>query len=206
MRDNIKNRLAVGFGITMLLMASIVVFNYSILRKLEKLYLETFKRSVDLELTTDAQHIGGDMYMIIANAIINRDMAKSEREWATAKITYRAKFQKVDQAANTVAEKTKVKEAQKAYDDIILIYEKDMLPLIKKGAVVPGPLSDIDAQIDSKIEAIDQALVWVAKSMSNDNQKAAREFHELLSDTLKSGLLLSIFGAIVAFFIAAMTA
>jgi methyl-accepting chemotaxis protein len=206
MKYSFNNRLVIGFVITVLMMSSIVVLNYSTLRKLEKLYLETFKRSIDMELTTDAQHIGEDMYMIIANAIINRDIAKSEREWATAKKTYLAKFQKVDQAANTAAEKTKVKEAQKAYDDIILIYEKDMLPLIKKGAVVPGPLSDIDALIDSKIETIDQALVWVAKSMSNDNQKAAKEFHELLSDTLKSGLLLSIFGVIVAFFIAAMTA
>ena len=85
MKYSIKNRLAVGFGISMLLMVAIIGLNYSALRKLEILHQETLKRSVDMELTTDAQHIGEDMYMIIANAVINRDMAKSEREWKAAK-------------------------------------------------------------------------------------------------------------------------
>src|SRR6266702_4213975 len=130
--NSIKNSLAIGFGISMLLLVAIIGLNYSALRKLEKLYQETLKRSADMELTSDAQHIGEDMYMIIANAVINRDMAKTEREWAAAKTENLAKFQKVALAAETVEEKAKVKEAQNAYDEIVLIYEKEMLPLIMK--------------------------------------------------------------------------
>src|SRR5689334_11232073 len=75
-RPSIKSRLAVGFGISMLLMIVTIGLNYSALHKLDKLHQETLARSLDMELTTDAQHIGEDMYMIIANAVINRDMAK----------------------------------------------------------------------------------------------------------------------------------
>lgn len=206
MKYSIKNRLVVGFGISMLLLVIIIGLNYSTLRKLEKLYQETLKRSGDMELTSDAQHIGEDMYMIIANAVINRDMAKSEREWAAAKTENLAKFRKVALAANIEEEQTKVREAQKAYDDIILIYEKEMLPLILKGSVVPGPLSDIDYLIDRKIDTIDQALEWVAKSMSKENMAAANEFHLVLSSTIKSGLFLSLFGVVAVFIISALTA
>jgi len=206
MKYSIKNRLAVGFGISMLLMVAIIGLNYSALLKLDKLYQETLKRSGDMELTSDGQHIGEDMYMIIANTVINRDMAKSKREWAAAKTENLAKFQKVALAAESAEEKVKVKEAQQAYDDIIIIYEKEMLPLIMKGATVPGPLSDIDYLIDRKIDTIDQALEWVAKSISKQNQEVAREFHLVLSSIIKSGLSISLFGVVVVFIISALTA
>jgi methyl-accepting chemotaxis protein len=194
MKNSIKNKLAAGFGLWMLLMVVVVGFNFSALQRLDKLYQETLKRSVDMELATDARHIGEDLYPIIANAVINRDMAKSERDWSTAKTENLAKLQKVALAADTPEEHAKVKETREAFEDIIRIYEQEMLPLILKGAVVPGPLADIDARIDTKIEVINQALEWVAKSISDENQKSSREFHAVLVNSIRFGLTISLIG------------
>src|SRR5580692_11502196 len=95
MKFSIKNKLAVGFGISMLVMIAIIGLNYSALRKLEKLYLETLKWSVEMEMTTDAQLIGEDMHMIIANAVSSRDVAKTNREWTAEKTKNLAKFEKL---------------------------------------------------------------------------------------------------------------
>jgi signal transduction histidine kinase len=205
MKDSIFKRLVAGFGICVLLMTVLVGYDIWVLQRLEKLYHETFQRSVDMELATDAQHIGEDLYLIIANAVINRDLPKTERDWAVAKIENRRKLQKVAAAADSPLEQTKVREAGAALDDIVDIFEHEMLPLIKKGAMVPGPLADIDAHIDTKIDAIDLCLQEVARSMSADNSRASSDFHAVLSRSITVGLAFSLFGVFAALFISALT-
>src|SRR5689334_12426009 len=97
---SISSKLAAGFGLCVLLLIAVVGVNFSALRKLDKLYLETMKHSEDMELATDAQHLGQDLYIIIANAMVNRDLAKSERDWAVGKEENQAIMQKVAVAAD----------------------------------------------------------------------------------------------------------
>jgi signal transduction histidine kinase len=205
MGNTIYKKLAAGFGICVLLMAVLIGFHLSTLQRLEKLYHETFKRSVEMELATDAQHIGEDLYLVIANAVINRNMAKTESDWAAAKIENRKKLLLVTAAADSPLEIVKVKEATAAFGGIIDIFEHEMLPLIKAGATVPGPLADIDARIEAKIEAIDLSLQVVAHSMSADNSRASRDFHGVLSDNIKLGLLFSLLVVLAALHISAVT-
>src|SRR6266568_2986919 len=121
MKKNIRNKLAAGFGFCLLLVVSVVGFNYSALRKLENLYQETLKRSSYMELAADAQHIGDEMYVVIANAVINRDMAQSDKEWAASKKESMEKLLKVAGVAETPEELANVKEAKQSLNNIIRI-------------------------------------------------------------------------------------
>lgn len=205
MRHSIRNTLVVSFGFCVLLIVTMVGFNYSGLQKLDELYQKTFNRSLDMELAMDAAHIGEHLYLIIANAVINRDMATTEREWAAAKMEDLDKLQKVALAADTSEEESRVREAREAFDDIIRIFEQEMLPLVRAGAVVPGALADSDARIDAKIEAINRALQSVARSMSAENLNASTEFRAVLASTIRFGLALSLIWVGTALFISALT-
>jgi len=205
MKNNIQSKLVFGFGMCVLLMVVLAGINFAALRKLESLNHETLKRSLDMELAVDAQHIGEDLYLIIANAVINRQMAKTEKDWAAAKVNNRDKLRRVALAADSEVEHADVKAAEQAFEKIILIFEREMLPLIRGGAKVPGHLADIDANIDTKIEDIDHALQRVASSMSADNAKASGEFHSVLTHTISAGLLISLIGVVAAFSISALT-
>jgi len=151
MKNNINFKLTGGFGLCVLLLVAVVGFNFSELRKLDKLYQESVERTGEMELATDAQHIGEDLYQIISNALVNRNMAKTERLWSASKKVALAKMQKMAEIADSTEEQAMVKEAQNALADIFRIYEQEMLPRIKKGETVPGPLSDIDALLDERI-------------------------------------------------------
>src|SRR6266508_2628031 len=204
MRHSIRTKLVVSFGFCVLLIVTMVGFNHSALQKLDKLYQETFKLSLDMELATDAAHIGENLYLVIANAVINRDMATTERLWAAAKIENLEKLQKVALAAGT-EEESKVREAREAFEDIIRIFEQEMLPLLRSGAVVPGPLADVDARIDAKIEAIALALQSVARSMSAENLNASKEFRAVLVNTDRFGLTVSLIWVGAALFTSTLT-
>lgn len=205
MKNNINNKLVAGFGFCLLLIISVVGFNYSALRKLDNLYQETLRRSVNMELATDAQHIGDEMYVVIANAVINHDLARSEKEWAACKKEGLEKLLKVAEVCETPEEKANVREAEQAINDIIRIYEQEMLPLIRAVATVPGPISSVDAQLDKRIAAIDVTLEWVARSMSEKNQRAAREYDVILRQTRGFGFAVSLAGILAAIGITALT-
>lgn len=196
MKNSIVKKLAAGFGVCLLLIVSVVGFNYSALHKLKNLYQETLKRSVHLELATHSQHIGKEMYQIIANSVINRDLARSEQDWLVCKNESLDKLGKMDKAVETPQERANVMEAEQAMNDIIRIYELEMLPLVRKGAAVPGPLSVVDYQLDKRIEDIDQALRRVAQSMAEKNRKAEREYHLVLKRTYGFGLMISLAGVL----------
>jgi len=205
MNNSVRKKLSAGFGVCLLLMVGLVGFNISALMRLEKLYHETLRCSGEMELATDAQHIGEDLYMVIANAVINRDMAKSERDWAAAKRENKEKLRQIAAASASPQELEKIRLAGVALDDIVSIFEREMLPLIRKGATVPGPLADIDARIDTKIDAIVQAMQWVAHSVSADNSRASNEFHAVLTNSITIGLAFSLFGIAAALLISTLT-
>lgn len=194
MKNSINKKLTAGFGLCLLLIVTVVGFNYFALRKLEKLYQETSKRSGHLELAMHSQHIGKELYQVIANAVINRDLAQSEREWAVCTKESLEMLSNVDKAVETPQEQAHVREAEQAINDIIRIYGEEMLPLIRKGGAVPGPLSAIDAQLDKQITAIDLALQRVAESMSEKNKRAEWEYNVVLRRTHGFGLVISLVG------------
>lgn len=196
MKNSINNKLAGGFGLCLLLIVAVVGFNYTALRKLESLYQETLKRSGNVDLSMHSQHIGKEMYQIIADTVINRDLDKSERDWLACKKESLEMLRKVDAAVENPEEKADVREAEQAINDIIRIYELEMLPLVRKGATVPGPLSVVDAQLDKRITAIYQALVRVAQSMSEKNRRAEGEYKVVLKQTYGFGLLISLAGVL----------
>ena len=197
MKKNINKKLSAGFGFCLLLIVTVVGFNYSALRKLEDLYQETLRRSVHMELATAAQHIDDELYEVIANAVINRDLPKSEQEWAACKKESMEKLLNVVKAAETAEEQADVREAEQALNDIIHIYEQDIQPLLRKGAPVPGPISALDSLIDKRIVTIDLALQRVAHSMSEKNQQGAREYNVILGQTRGFGFAVSLAGILV---------
>ena len=196
MNRSISKKLAAGFGLCLLLIVAVVGYNYFALRKLEILYQETLKRAGHMNLAMHSQYIGKEMYQIIADTVINRDLAQSERDWLVCKQDSLELLRKVDEAVEKPEEKADVREAGLAIIDIIRIYEQEMLPLIRAGATVSGPLALADAELDKRITAIDLALLRVAHALSEKNRQAEWEYNRVLEQTHGFGLLISLAGVL----------
>jgi HAMP domain-containing protein len=192
MAHRIMGTLVASFVLCALPVAGLVAFQSSALHTLERLYQQSLKRSTEMEMATDAQHIGEDLYVVIADAVINRDMVTAARRWNAAKRDSLDMLRKVDDATDIPGEEARVKQAREAVNDIVAAYEQELLPLLQKGGAVAGPVADLDARIDRRVLDIDAALQWVAKSMSDDNQRAADEFHAVMSRTNRLGKVVSL--------------
>jgi HAMP domain-containing protein len=194
MTHRIKFTLVASFAFCVLLIVGLVSFQSSALRTLERLHQQSLKRSVDMEVATDAQHIGEELALVIDDAIITRDLVAAARLWNAAKRDSLAMLQKVDDATAIPGEEARVKQAREAINDILAAYEKELLPLLRKEGAMPGPIVNLDARIDRRVQDIDAALQWVAKSMSDDNRQAAGEFQAVLSSTNRLSRIVSLVG------------
>jgi PAS domain S-box-containing protein len=200
----IKHKLAIGFGFCMLLMGVIAWVNYAGLRQLDGFYQKSLKETSDMEMSTDAKYIGAELYLVIANVIINLNPDQCDLVWQVAKTKSLQKFKKLEGAADSPDETARVREAEKAFREIVAIFETELLPIVVHHTTSPATLIDITARINTRIAAINSALQSVAESTSQDNQSAARGFRAALAGTARSGLSLSLIGMVVAFLTSAL--
>jgi len=205
MKVTIRGRLFAGFGTCFLFLTILLVYNLFGLFKLEKLYHEAVRRTGEMELATDARYIGADLYVIIADTIINRNMAKSEKDWISSKELNWTKFRRVEAIADTPEEVAYLRKAEEAFSEIVFTYEKQMLPLVTAGEAIPVELAAMDAKLDGQVEAIRAAMTRAAESISRENNDATREFRELFHKTIELGLASSLIAMFAALLIAALT-
>jgi len=116
MKPSIGNKLAGGFGICVLMLSALAGFDFLALEKLGILYHDALMRSSGIELAADAQHIGVDLYQIIADSIINRDVSKSMQLWVDGKQEAKEKLRKMTALADTPMEHAAVADAKQALD------------------------------------------------------------------------------------------
>ena len=192
MKKSINKKLAAGFGLCLLLLVAVVGYNYCALQKLEILYEDALIHSRNLKLAAIAQHAGKDMHQIIADSVINRDLVNSNQKWVICKKESLEKLRDLAKVVTTPQEQTKVREAEEAINEIIRVYELEMLPLLYAGAAVPGTLAAIDDQLDKCLIEIDMALQEVTRFMSEKNSKAKAEYGVVLERTNYFGLVISL--------------
>lgn len=205
MKYSIKHKLAASFGLCVLMMMAIVVFNFAALQKLEKHYQRTAKRSADMILATDAQHIGQDLDMVITDAVIHRNIAKIEEDWAARKLASREILQRMGSVADTPEEHAGMREAESAFAGIVRIFEEEMLPLIKQGGVERGPLAILDLRIHKQITVIDQALGKNKASMAAENRAAESDYRAVQAGSTQFGLAIALLGVLAALVVSALT-
>jgi signal transduction histidine kinase len=205
MKYSIKRKLTVSFGLCVLMMLVIVGFNFVAIQRLENFFQKTLKRSADMVLATDAQHIGQDLDMVITDAALCGDLAKIERDWAAHKAANLAILQKMHSVADTSGEYAGMQVAEGAFNEIIRLFEQDMLPFIKQGTLSREAFDRLHHRLDQQLAVIDQALGKNKESMANENRMAERDCHAVLLETTEFGLAISLLGVFAALAVSALT-
>lgn len=205
MKYSLKHKLTAGFGLCVLLMIIIVGFNFVALRKLERYYQKAAKRSADMILATEAQHIGQNLDLIITDAAICEDIAKIERDWPARKLANLAILQQMRSAADTAGEHAGMREAEAAFAEIVRIFEEEMLPLIKRKGMNREAFEALHPRIEKSIAVIDQALRKNKESMAAENREATQNYHTVQIGTTEFGLAISLLGVLAALAVSALT-
>ena len=141
MNWTIGKRLWVGFGLAVIALIGLAAYSYTTMERLAALQHESASRANDSVRMTEAAAMGPRMYQIIADAIINRDLDATRKEWAEEKKVMADTVAFVNGAVDTSMEIALAKEASAAFDGLVAMFETRMMPVLEstEGFECPGP-------------------------------------------------------------------
>ena len=176
-------------GLFALSIVVVVVLSWVGLSKLAKLQDEGFTRAEDSVQTTEAVSIGAVMYQIVADSIINGNLAESAKDWQREKERSAKKLEEVEHSVDTDEEKHLAMSAHQAYDDFVNIYEKEMLPLLHAEPRNAASITAVDDKIDSASQRLSESMDKIKESIESESKAADTEFDSVGKGTIATLLL-----------------
>ena len=181
------------------------------LRMLGELHDATYVRAQNASRAMEASRMGAQLYRIVADAVINRDLGAARQDFAAARTEAFGDMDELARIADTAAEKASVARARAGIEGIVALFETRLLPLLSDPAASNEAIRDVDGRIDEHVKDIREALKSVAASTLVEADKANQGFDErrseitliavivgLLTAILLAGFSIRIAGSIIA--------
>jgi len=191
---NLKINHKIIFILSITLVVFIGVSIYSIVQidKLTDLQKNAAIRAEDAIVMQEGGLMGYKLYSVIADAQINKDLSATDRDWREITDELKSDFELMGKIADTDREKELLAEAVKIKDDLVALFEEDMLPLLKKKETVKirKQIKVIDAKIDKKVKELVVPLFAVLDLLNKEN-KEANIVYDTNSDSIANILIIA---------------
>lgn len=198
----IKKLLIIGMSITIvttLLLNSITVLNLSKLSRSKDNVFNKMTKSVDI---TDVSKIGADLYKTIASTVINMDFEKSKGEWREKKEKALKDIERMAGIADTPQEKELVAKSKKGLDEMIRLYENELLPLLKTQTMtLSESIMVLGESIDKQDVSIKENLTKLSQVMKDKARAADEDFESTRRGTNWNSLIVGFITLIVLTYI-----
>ena len=207
--NNLKISQKVMLMITVVLIAFAGASVYSILQiqKLHHLQDDTALRAEQALVMQEGEGMGAAVYMVIADAVINKDLVSSEKDWALITEELASDFSMMKKIVDNDREVEDLRKAEIAKNELVYLYEKDMLPLLKmkQDETTQVKITEIDAKIDAKITEMHDPLTEVINSIKSESAAADVVFDETIQSikivVISIGLIILLFSLLMNFWI-----
>jgi len=151
----------------------------------------------------EAASLGAEIYQVIADAVINRNLEESAKLWTAKKQEALSDIDHLAKLADTPEEKRWTEEARLGITAIIGLYETKMLPLLKSDTGQSwAHIREIDGEIDAHAEKIASSMHSFAESMLKESKGADVEFDAEGKATIRNAIII---GLVILFFMIALS-
>jgi len=147
----------------------------------------------------EASRLGAQFYRIIGDAVINRDLPDAQQQFNTLKVEAIEDLTQLAKDADTPAESAAVANARQGVEEIIRIFEQELMPVLASAENVDAGIRAIDAKVDTHVNTVRTDLKSVADATLKEAQQADEAF-DAAQDELVWTLI--IVGAVVAIVLA----
>jgi methyl-accepting chemotaxis protein len=120
---------------------------------------------------TRAAGLGSELYEVVADAEINRDLGATDKAWAAAKTNTDKVFSDLAVSADTPGEKGDLSQAKSSYGEIVSLFETKMVPALRQTQGISPEIQSLDGQIDQAVAGLTDAM----KNFSDLNTTGAHE-------------------------------
>jgi methyl-accepting chemotaxis protein len=172
----VKKKIFTLIALFALSMLGLVALSWYGQGELGRLEHEAHERAVAGEKITTASFIGAEMYQIVADSVINRNLDESAKDWAAEKTKAGAQMAEVEALVDTDEERALAKVARQAYDEFVNVYEKEMLPLLRAVQGDAATISAADDRVDVQAAKLSDAMSKIKDSLDKEVLEAQDAF------------------------------
>ncbi len=193
----IKSKIITNVVIILLTIFGIVGMNYMDLKEVQQLQIVSAKRSQDAVDAKEASMGGMALYQIIADAEINHDLDMTAKKWSERKSEV-LKFMDLSiKAADTPEEKKQVDEVKSAIQEIINLFERKMLPILKLSEGITPEIRDLDGKIDAQVDKVESGMDKVVDSMQKKMEAADRQIAADVKNAILQAMIIGFVGLLL---------
>jgi len=193
----IKSKVIVNVIILLFVIIGIIGMEASSISNLGDLQDEGARRAHDAVIVTDASMGGLKLYQIIADAVINRDLAKSAKDWEEIKAEVLKDSDVIIKLADTPEEKKLAEEVKVAVQEVVSIFESKMLPILKTSDGITAEIRELDGKIDIQVGKIKASLDKVVASLEKEMRSADEQFDAERKAAIYEALAIGLVGILL---------
>ena len=193
----IKSKIIINVVIILLTIIGIVFMNYINLKEMQQMQHVGALRAQHTVVAMEASMGGLGLYQIVADAVIKRDLDQAAKEWAEKKTEVLNDIDLAIKAADTPEEKKQVDEVKVAVQEMITIFEGEMLPAIKSSAGITAEIQDLDSKIDERARKIESGMDIVVASMQKKMKESDEEFVADVKNAILQALIIGLIGLLL---------
>ncbi len=177
----ISTRMLIGSSLLFFMFGGLITYQIRQVNNLATLQNDAAQRAADALAIKDISQRLESVYAVMADAVINRDLNASRREFAESRSQARKDIDAVNALVDTEEERGHAKLFGEAYLHYLGVFENRMMPLLEQaGSQESGTLQqairDVDEEIDSAREPAVTALDKINASLTAESAEAGREF------------------------------
>jgi methyl-accepting chemotaxis protein len=193
----IRSKIIVNVVIILLTIIGIVGMNYFNLKEMAQMQSVSAKRSMDVADAKEASMGGMALYQIIADAVINRDLDKSKKEWAEKKAEVLKDMDTVIKAADTPEEKKMGEEIKVCVQELSNLFEGKMLPALKSSDGITAEIKELDGKIDIQVKKIEKDMDKIVESLQKEMKASDEEFAADIKRAIFQAMIIGLLGVLL---------
>ena len=209
-------KLGGGFALVIAIFIALALQQAQTMEHLGVIQDEGAQRSKDSKAVMDVSLRVSNLYAIIGDAQINRDLAATRQDFAKAREQGKADIRAVTALVDTPEERELAAQFSESYKEYLDIFEKKMLPRLEAivqaqaknepAETLETEVRELDHQADALREATLKPLGAVAESLAKENLAgdAAFDAERAMSTRILIGL--TALGSVLALIVSVLTA
>ncbi|MBU3915310.1 MCP four helix bundle domain-containing protein, partial [bacterium] len=119
------------------------------------------------------------VYAVMADAIINRDLASTRKDWAVVVRDAREDMNRVKELVDTDEERRLADQFIESYKEYLSVFENRLLPLLSSGAVDTGKVRELDGMLDKHRAGALENLSKINASLEKETLAIIKEEQQL---------------------------
>jgi len=149
--------------------------------ELGQLQDEGATKSIQAQMAEEGAGMGPKLYQVIADAVINRDFADTEKKWKVVKEESLQDFAALTKAASDPKQAAHGAAAQKACEALILHFEGKVLPSLKSKRTddLGADIRALDDESDKLVQGITGPMALLAEAKREEAKAADTRFDEV---------------------------